>query len=104
MKQFISRFLFHELPSGFMRIRHFGFLGGAAKKNRLERIRPLLGATPITERPPKKTTPQLILEIMGIDITRCPKCQEGMLKKVDEFDGIYQRYRFHVFNPVACKP
>ncbi|MCP4150644.1 MAG: hypothetical protein GY757_23055 [bacterium] len=26
MKQFIGRFLLHELPSGFMRIRHFGFL------------------------------------------------------------------------------
>jgi hypothetical protein len=97
MKQFISRFLLHELPSGFMRIRHYGFLGSAAKKIRSERIRPLVGAAPITTKLQKKTTPQLIKEIMGIDITRCPKCQEGSLEKIDEFDGIYQRVRYGVF-------
>jgi hypothetical protein len=93
MDQFISRFLLHELPSGFMRIRHYGFLGSASKKIRLEKIRPLVGAAPITKAIKKKTTRQLIEEIMGIDILQCPKCLQGILKKIDEFDGVYQKYR-----------
>ncbi len=40
---FIQRFLQHELPSGFMRIRHFGFLGNNCKKNTLRQIRLAVG-------------------------------------------------------------
>jgi hypothetical protein len=32
--EFIRRFLFHVLPEGFMRIRHFGFLPTALKNKR----------------------------------------------------------------------
>jgi hypothetical protein len=44
--EFIRRFLFHVLPKGFHRIRHYGLLAGATRKVRLDHIRQLLGVTP----------------------------------------------------------
>jgi hypothetical protein len=38
---FLKRWLTHVLPSGFVRVRHYGWLSGAARKTRL-RIRALL--------------------------------------------------------------
>ncbi len=96
-EEFIQRFLLHELPSGFMRIRHFGFLGNNCKKERLQKIRFAIGdPTPkaAPEPPKKKTTAQLMLDITGIDITLCSRCKTGKLKKIDEFDGIYKKYSF----------
>ncbi|MCP4136991.1 MAG: IS91 family transposase [bacterium] len=93
---FISRFLLHELPSGFMRIRHFGFMGNNCKKNKLQQIRFVIGAEPTPLKPFKKrSTAQLMFDVTGIDITLCSKCKKGKLKKIDEFDGIYQKYPFH---------
>lgn len=39
---FIQRFLFHVLPSGFHRIRYYGFLANGKRKQNIERIRDLL--------------------------------------------------------------
>ncbi|MEM8761669.1 MAG: IS91 family transposase [Pseudomonadota bacterium] len=44
--EFIRRFLVHVLPDGFHRIRHYGLLAGATRKETLARIRTLLGAAP----------------------------------------------------------
>lgn len=87
--RFIRRFLCHELPTGFMRIRHFGFLGNAKKHRCLNEIRSLLGEAPQSKRSSRKSTNQLMLEKAGIDITRCPKCAVGRLKRIDEFSGIF---------------
>ena len=40
--EFISRFLLHVLPKGFMKIRYFGFLSPAHKKKNLKIIRNLI--------------------------------------------------------------
>ncbi len=92
---FIRRFLMHELPSGFMRIRHFGFLGNACKTVNLEAIRRILNVQTNPGKTSTKSTARLMLDLTGIDITRCPKCELGTLKKVDEFDGIYKKYRWY---------
>jgi hypothetical protein len=42
--EFIRRFLLHVLPDGFHRIRHYGLLAGAGRKDTLARVRDLLGA------------------------------------------------------------
>ena len=41
--EFIRRFLIHVLPDGFHRIRHYGFIASAGRKNNIARIRVLLG-------------------------------------------------------------
>ena len=40
--EFIRRFLMHTLPSGFVRIRYFGFLANRYRRERLELCRSLL--------------------------------------------------------------
>jgi hypothetical protein len=91
---FIQRFLLHELPSGFMRIRHFGFLGNNCKKTRLADIRLVIGASSILKPPEKRSTAQLMQELTGIDITLCSRCKIGKLKKIDQFDGVYKKHSF----------
>ena len=44
--EFIRRFLLHALPRGFHRIRHYGLLASARRKDHLERARRLLSAAP----------------------------------------------------------
>jgi hypothetical protein len=52
--EFIRRWLLHVLPKGLTRVRHYGYLGSAARKTRL-RIRALLGH--IGEPAPKLPEP-----------------------------------------------
>ena len=40
--EFIRRFLMHILPSGFHRIRHYGLLANAKRRDNLARVRELL--------------------------------------------------------------
>ena len=47
--EFIRRFLLHVLPKGFHRIRHYGFLAGASRKDNVARARALLDAPARTE-------------------------------------------------------
>jgi len=44
--EFIHRFLFHVLPSGFHKIRHYGFLANGRARVILVKIRELLSAIP----------------------------------------------------------
>ncbi|MFO0849954.1 MAG: IS91 family transposase [Gemmataceae bacterium] len=46
--EFVRRFLQHVLPTGFVRIRHFGFLANRCRDEKLARCRALVGAPPPT--------------------------------------------------------
>jgi hypothetical protein len=55
--EFIRRFLLHVLPSGLVRIRHFGFLANRVRKQKLIQCRALLAAAaPIPIDTDDKTT------------------------------------------------
>lgn len=73
VETFIGRFLLHVLPCGFMRIRHYGFLANRAKQSRLAQCRQQLQASAPEPTPPK-TVADWMLELTGVDITRCPHC------------------------------
>ena len=65
-EEFLRRFLQHVLPTGFQRVRHFGWLSPAAKRRR-ERISALLDYKPATALPkPPSWTPE------------CPHCHKPM--------------------------
>lgn len=76
--QFIRRFLLHCLPSGFMRIRHFGLLANRHRRQKLARCRELLGQ-PAPEPRPKETAEAIMLRLTGRDILACPHCRNGQL-------------------------
>jgi len=71
--EFIRRFLLHVLPSGFRKIRHYGFLSPASKKKKLTLCKRLLSVK-LTVAPKTLSTRDLLLKITGKDITVCPIC------------------------------
>jgi predicted Zn-ribbon and HTH transcriptional regulator len=82
--EFIRRFLLHVLPDGFMRIRHFGFLANRAKKHALPQCRKLLGLNPALPQIPKRSAHDLLRELTGIDLSRCPSCKLGTMIVIGE--------------------
>src|SRR3989338_4045123 len=83
-QEFISRFLLHVLPEGFVRVRHFGFLANRTKKHALPQCRKLLGLNPALPEIPKRSAQDLLLELTGVDLSRCPCCYEGTMMIVAE--------------------
>jgi len=77
-EEFIRRFLLHVIPKGLMRVRHFGFLANNSK-GRLSKCRQLMGLLPPLPKPPQRSAHELMLELTGIDLMRCPRCQNGTL-------------------------
>lgn len=79
--EFIRRFLLHVVPKGFVRIRYFGFLSPAAKKEKLTRCMKLLGVKPLAplSNDIDKKSWDLLLELVGKDPLCCPLCGTGRM-------------------------
>jgi predicted Zn-ribbon and HTH transcriptional regulator len=81
--EFLRRFLLHVTPPGLCRMRHYGFLSNRCKQQQLPRCRVLLN---VPTEPPPQTPPGpavLLLRLTGVDVTRCPQCQQGTLVAVE---------------------
>jgi len=76
--EFIRRFLLHVIPKGFVRVRHFGFLANRSK-SLLSKCRKLLDLDPTVPKLSHRSVHDMMLQLTGIDITRCPLCQKGTL-------------------------
>jgi predicted Zn-ribbon and HTH transcriptional regulator len=76
--EFIRRFLLHVVPKGFVRVRHFGFLANRSK-SLLSKCRQLLNLSFTVPKLPQRSVQELMLQLTGIDISRCPVCQQGTL-------------------------
>jgi hypothetical protein len=74
--EFIRRFLLHVLPSGFVKIRHFGFLANRNRSQALALCRQYLQSAASADPPPDLLTQQQQLAIER----RCPVCQQGTLR------------------------
>jgi Putative transposase len=85
--EFIRRFLLHVLPSGFMRIRYFGFLSNASKKHTVPLIRQSLGQSPDLPEKVELSIKEMMLNLTGIDISRCPRCKTGTMVNIGEFSN-----------------
>ena len=78
--EFLRRFLLHVVPSGFMRIRHFGLLANRTRGRALTRCRTLLRQPP-PEAAPSESVTQLLERLAGVDLSRCPVCGEGRMQR-----------------------
>lgn len=67
-EEFLRRYLLHVLPSGFHRIRYYGFLHPRSRHT-LERIRTLLRIKPSNKKPETKTREHTF---------KCPRCGHPM--------------------------
>jgi hypothetical protein len=84
-EEFIRRFLLHVLPSGFVRIRHYGLLANCHRKEKLARCRELLGYEPpaSTSNSDKPDYKARYLSLTGVSIDLCPQCRIGRLVPVE---------------------
>ncbi len=86
-EEFIRRFLLHVVPDSYMRIRHFGFLANRNKERDLGRCRELLGvAHPLPESTLISIADarELMLQLTGVDLTKCPCCPRGNMVVVEQ--------------------
>ena len=72
--EFIRRFLLHVLPSGFQKIRYYGFLSNRCKMNNLRLIFTLQGHQRFKARFSGLSMAQLLKAIWKIDISVCSAC------------------------------
>ncbi len=79
-EEFLRRFLLHVLPTGFTRIRHYGFLSARHKATQLRRCQQLTHTLPPADAvlPPSNVT--LFTQLTGRDATLCPVCHRGHLQ------------------------
>jgi hypothetical protein len=87
--EFIRRFLLHVLPSGFVKIRYYGFMANRYRKENLARCRVLLGHAPLAtiENPPEQTAPMPIAEPSDeAPKVLCPVCREGRMRIIGRLD------------------
>jgi len=77
----IGRFLQHVLPPGFKRIRHFGVLSSAHKRDRLAAARHAL-KVPAPSPPVLEAAAAFMQRVALIDLERCPCCGQGRLRIV----------------------
>jgi len=79
--EFIRRFLLHNLPKGFHRIRHYGLLASGTRRDNLKRARQLLAVAP----PAVDDTP-----IEPLDARPACPCCGGHMIIIEVFERRYQ--------------
>ena len=88
--EFIRRFLLHVLPSGFVRIRHYGFLANRVCRDKLALCRVLLAVEPASEPAASEpcVEPEETGEVQASPHT-CPSCGVGRMVIVESLKAIH---------------
>jgi hypothetical protein len=73
--EFIRRFLLHVLPGGFHRIRHYGLLANAARREHLAHARELLHVVPAASESHPSGAPVATVQPTFV----CPHCGAAMI-------------------------
>lgn len=73
-EEFIRRFLMHVLPSGFQKIRYYGFLNNRMKSTNLKLIFTLQGHQRFKARYTGMSIAELLKELWDVNIHICPVC------------------------------
>lgn len=92
--EFIRRCLLHVLPSGFMRIRYYGFLSNRFRKKKLTLCRELLGVSVNDEATDDLDDAQQseheTERLQSERRTRCPQCRVGRMQIVEVISATAQ--------------
>ena len=86
-EKFVSLFLLHILPKGFVRIRYYGLLACRCKAQKMTLCRNLLGCEQYLSKLRGKTTAEKIKILYNHDICKCSKCGEPLI--TFRMDGRY---------------
>ena len=78
--EFIRRFLLHVLPSGFVRIRHYGFLANCVCREKLAPCRTLPGIETSSEPVASESSVEPNETVQGQPAANvCPSCGKGQM-------------------------
>lgn len=72
--EFIRRFLMHVLPSGFQKIRYYGFLNNRMKSKNLKLIFKLQGYQKFKRKYMDLSIAEMLKAVWNYDIRICPEC------------------------------
>jgi hypothetical protein len=105
--EFLRRFLLHVLPSGFMKIRHYGFLANRVRTAKLDLCRRLLQVEVSQSVCPEETTRS---EAQDSDtsgaapstVRVCPECRQGRMHVVSRIVPQYAVPRPVLPSPLYC--
>ncbi len=75
-EEFARRFLQHVLPSGFVRIRHYGLLANRGRREKLRQCRLLLVGHETRQQVQATRLPVEVLDL-------CARCGEGEMRLVE---------------------
>ena len=78
--EFIRRYLMHVLPSGFQKIRYYGFLNNRMKSENLKLIFKLQGYQKFKQRYAGMSMAELLKAVWKFDICICPECGHPSMK------------------------
>lgn len=82
-EEFIRRFLIHTLPSGFQRIRYYGFLGSRYRQQKLARCRELLNMPAALAESGETGYRDRYEALTGTSLRECPICHRGQMIVVE---------------------
>lgn len=94
--EFIRRFLLHVLPSGYHKIRMYGFWANGNRAKNIERVRRLISDGRLLLEFKDEIIERLLQSLSDFVPNQCPKCGEGIMV---EIDGIAPKG--YVYIPVA---
>lgn len=80
--EFIRRYLMHVLPSGFQKIRYYGFLNNRMKYSNLKVIFKLQNGQRFKRRFIGMTMAELLKAVWNFDICLCPECGHPAMKQL----------------------
>lgn len=81
-EEFIRRFLMHVLPSGFQKIRYYGFLNNRAKSKNLKMIFRIQGRQRFKQRYAGLSMQELLKAVWNIDLAICPECGRASMRQL----------------------
>ena len=87
-EEFIRRFLLHILPSGFMKIRYYGFLAHANKKVSIPLLQQLINPNAEVAEKIMETVEEMMLRLTGTDLSICPECGKGKMVHIEDLPNL----------------
>ncbi len=105
---FIGRFLWHVLPSGFRRIRHYGLHHSSCRK-KLSRVRELLGLEAEIPEVEELSLRVWLEELFGEDIlNKCAHCGGHNMSRRGQYDSFnpaqLELINFAILNTAKREP
>jgi hypothetical protein len=88
-EEFIRRFLQHAVPTGFQRIRYYGFLANCHREAKLTLCRQLLATACSLLLPQPAGCRDFLATLTSTNLRLCPQCGIGILTRMQVFPSCH---------------